>query len=385
MKYPIFFLKKLSLTIWLICLSPILNPINIHGNSKFPIEGNLGNNDFKIIAYATPSTNEISSETAKQMNQIIYSFLHLKGNKLEASEKDKEYLSYLNSLKEVNPNLKVLVSLGGWGGCETCSDVFSSEKGREEFVSSVKEFLQKNNYNGIDLDWEYPVIEGFPGHAFKPADKENFTALVSELRKALGPDYVISFAAGGFKDYLAKSINWEEVMPLVDHVNIMSYDIVNGNSTKTGHHTSLFSTENQPISTDYSVRYLDSIGVPREKMVIGAAFYARVWENVKKTLNGRYQPGKFKQGVAYRQLKDFFEKNPGFKIYWDSVAHAPYAYNEEKGFFATFDDSLSVAQKTAYAIKNDLGGIMFWELSNDKAEDGLLDVIYRVKENMETN
>lgn len=344
---------------------------------------NIQKSEFKIIAYATPSVGEINAETAKQLDQIIYSFLHLKGNRLDASEKDMKYLAYLNSLKELNPDLKVLVSLGGWGGCQTCSEVFSTEKGRDEFVSSVKKLLHENNFNGIDLDWEYPVIQGYPGHAFKPADKENFTALVSKLREVLGSDYVISFAAGGFSDYLEKSIDWEKVMPLVDHVNVMSYDIVNGNTAHTGHHTSLYSTKDQPISTDYSIQYLDSLGVPREKMVIGAAFYARVWENVSDTSNGLYQQGKFKQGVAYKDLQEFFEKNPDFERLWDSVAHAPYAYDAEKGLFATFDDSLSVAQKTTYALQNDLGGIMFWELSNDKTENGLLDVIYRVKENAE--
>lgn len=340
-------------------------------------------NHFEIIAYATANTGEISTETTRQLDEIIYSFLHLKDDSLEVNEKSNDYLTYLSSLKKVNPDLKVLVSLGGWGGCKTCSDVFSNQEGRKHFTESLKSVLNKYNADGIDLDWEYPAIEGFPDHAFKPEDRHNFTLLVQELREALGPDRVISFAAGGFPEYLKNSIEWKEVMAVVDHVNIMSYDIVNGNSTKTGHHTSLFSTTSQKTSVKSSVDYLDSLGVPKEKMVIGAAFYGRVWENVKDTLNGLYQQGKFKQGVAYRNLDNYLKENPGYQIYWDSIAHAPYAYNSEKGLFTTFDDSLSIADKTRYAIKNDLGGIMFWELSNDKPEKGLLNVIYQTKVNTE--
>lgn len=378
-------LKRTTIVALVILLSSCKGNMKVGENHEENVVENKDKSDFKIIAYATPSMDEIDAETARQLNQIIYSFLHLEGNDLATSEKDLKYLDYLNSLKKINPDLKVLISLGGWGGCETCSDVFSDQKGREQFALSVKQLMQRHNLDGIDLDWEYPVIEGYPGHAFKPADRQNFTSLVEELREVLGPDYVISFAAGGFKDYLQKAVDWKKVMPLVDHVNIMSYDIVNGNSKKTGHHTSLFSTPNQKNSTDSSIRYLDSIGIPHEKMVIGAAFYARVWKDVGNLSHGLYQEGNFKESVAYKELEGYFKKNSGFQNFWDSTAHAPFSYNAEKGLFATFDDSLSVAQKTTYVMEKGLGGIMFWQLTGDKAKNGLLDVIYHVKENAENN
>lgn len=376
-------LKRTSIIAMVILLSSCKGNMKVGEDHEEKSVENTEKSDLKIIAYTTPSVDKIDAETARQLDQIIYSFLHLDGNHLASSEKDLNYLDYLNSLKKINPDLKVLVSLGGWGGCETCSDIFSDKKGREEFALSVQELLQRHNLDGIDLDWEYPVIEGYPGHHFKPADQQNFTSLVEELRKTLGPDYVISFAAGGFSDYMQKAVDWKKVMPLVDHVNIMSYDIVNGNSKKTGHHTSLFSTANQKNSTDSSIRYLDSLGIPHEKMVIGAAFYARVWEDVGDLSHGLYQQGNFKESVSYKDLDHYFEMNTGFKNFWDSTAHARYSYNAEKGLFATFDDSLSVAQKTSYVIENHLGGIMFWQLTGDKPENGLLDVIYHVKENSE--
>lgn len=330
--------------------------------------------NFKVIAYWTGSSDKIERESVLQLDQIIYSFLHLEEDRLKLTSKDSAYIEYLTSLKKIKPQLKVLISLGGWGGCETCSDVFSTEKARKDFAISVKNILENYNADGIDLDWEYPAIEGYKGHSFKPEDRENFTALVKELREVLGPDYVISFAAGGFKEYLEKSIEWDRVMPLVDHVNIMSYDMVNGGSSRTGHHTSLYSTKNQKISTANTVQYLDSIGVPSEKMVIGAAFYARVWEFVGAAENGLYQKGKFKESVLYKDLDAYIKSSPEFQYFWDSEAQSPYIYNAEKALFITYDDSLSISGKTKYALENELGGIMFWQLSGDKP-DGLLDVI----------
>lgn len=336
--------------------------------------------NFKIIAYYTPSTGKIDEETVEQLDQIIFSFLHLAGNEISFSDpEDKSSLRYLTSLKEQNPDLEVLISLGGWGGCETCSEVFSSVEGREEFAKSVRDILEEYNADGIDLDWEYPAVENYPGHAYKPEDKQNFTALVTELRKTLGDNYQISFAAPGFDEFIENSVEWEKVMPLMDNLNLMSYDMVSGGSVKTGHHTALYSTTDQEMSADYSLRYLDSIGVPKEKIVLGAAFYARVWEDVDSINDGFARPGKFKEAILYRDLKTFQEENPGFVRYYDTIAQAPYLYNAEKGLFVTFDDSVSVKIKTNYALDKGLGGIMFWQLSGDKLEDGLLDVIYNTK------
>ncbi|MEZ4774985.1 MAG: glycoside hydrolase family 18 protein [Bacteroidia bacterium] len=331
----------------------------------------------KVIAYYSGKPINGDDYQIQALDQIIHSFCHLSGNKLTIDNaEDTTAIEQLVALKSSHPKLKILLSLGGWGGCETCSEVFSSEAGRKEFSQSVKSLAQDFNIDGLDLDWEYPAISGYPDHPYKPEDKHNFTLLVKELRETLGEDFIISFAAGGFEKFLAESVEWDQVMPLVNNVNLMTYDLINGNSPTTGHHTALFSTTGQVESTDHAVHYLDSIGVSTQKMVIGAAFYARVWENVADEDHGLYHPGKFKQSVRYNRLDSFFEENPGFVIYWDSVAQAPYAYNADKQLFATFDDLSSIATKTRYAQEHKLGGIMFWQLSGDKNQGGLLETIH---------
>jgi chitinase len=330
-----------------------------------------------IIAYYAGDSTAFKAYPTEKLTHIIYSFLHLKGNAVAFDKpEDKTTVKALVALKARNPKLKIMLSLGGWGGCETCSQVFSAEKGRSDFARSVEEVLKATHTDGIDLDWEYPAIEGMPGHRFAPEDRHNFTLLVQTLRQTLGDSYEISFAAGGFTEALKKSIEWKAVMPLVNRVNLMSYDLVNGYSTTTGHHTPLYSTPTQGQSVDSSVRFLDSVGVASGKIAIGAAFYARVFRGVSAAGNGLNQAGKFKTTANYKDFKDSLYAGQGFVTHWDSVAQAPYAYSKSRQEFASFDDVKSVQLKARYAADKKLGGIMFWELTGDPPQHGLLDAIY---------
>jgi chitinase len=350
------------------------------GFSLVTFIGLAQSNKFTVTAYFFGGPEKADSVDAEKLTHIIFSFCHLKGNTLQVdNSRDASTITNLVALKKRNPNLKVLLSLGGWGGCASCSDVFSTAKGRKEFAQSVLHLNQFFKSDGIDLDWEYPAIEGYPGHTYTPTDKQNFTELIRELRKTLGSGYEISFAAGGFQKFLDDAVSWKEVMPEVDRVNLMTYDLINGYSTVTGHHTALFSTPDQKESTDNAVRYLIKLGVPANKLVIGSAFYGRMWEDVPPARNGLYQPGKFKMGINYNKFKTDISAEKGFVSYWDNVAKAPYAYNASKRLFITYDDKRSLEIKTNYVISNKLNGIMFWEITNDTYRDGLLDAIYRVK------
>jgi chitinase len=329
-----------------------------------------------VIAYYAGDAQSVSVYPVEKLTHIIFSFCHLKGNELWVNnQKDTLTIQKLVSLKKRNPALKVILSLGGWGGCEKCSEVFSTDEGRKEFAKSVKNLNVYFETDGIDLDWEYPAIEGFPGHTYKAEDKHNFTLLIETLRKELGPAPEISFAAGGFTKFLAESIEWDKVTPMVNKINLMTYDLINGNSTVTGHHTALYSTKEQLESTDHAVRYLDSIGVPKNKMIIGAAFYGRIFDVNKDTLNGLYQTGKFNTGISYSKLNKDSLQNEGFSSFWDNTAKAPYMYCAAKKQFITFDDKRSIMLKTKYVLRNQLGGIMFWQLGEDKPVNGLLDAI----------
>lgn len=335
---------------------------------------------FAVIGYYAGRNSAIDSFPTDKLTHIIFSFCHLDGNKLYVNTaNDTATIQHMVALKQKHPALKVLLSLGGWSGCRTCPDAFATDSGRKEFVASVRQLTDYFHTDGLDLDWEYPALENVPGFPYYPSDKDHFTALVKSLRKELGWQKELTFAAGGFTEYLKTSIDWKAVAPQVNYINLMSYDLVNGYSTRTGHHTPLYSTPQQIESTDHAVKYFDSIGVPLSKVAIGLAFYARIFEGVDSVNDGLYRSCHFQRGVSWKDESTVISTDNGYVYHWDPVAQAPYAYNARQKLYATFDDSTSIRIKTLYAMRKKLGGVMFWQMTEDYFSDGLLDVIDRTK------
>lgn len=332
---------------------------------------------FCVTGYYAGNAEKLDSFPVEKLTHLIFSFGHLRGHQLHInSAADTACIQKMVSFKKRYPHLKVILSLGGWGGCATCSEVFANEAGRNGFAVSVKKLATYFQTDGIDLDWEYPAIEGYPGHQYTGDDRKNFTLLIQTLRRVLGKKQEISFAAGGFDQFIDSSVDWNNVMQIADKVYIMSYDLVHGFSKVSGHHTPLFSTPQQKQSADNAVNKLLKAGVPPHKVVIGAAFYGRMFQ-VDDTLNrGLYRSCNFYRGVSYSLLQDSLNTAKGFMQYRDSVARAPYAFNAERRILVTYDDPQSVKEKTEYVIQKKLGGIMFWQLADDKTKNGLLDVIH---------
>jgi chitinase len=333
---------------------------------------------YKVIAYYTGNGETIKQYPVEKLTHIIYSFLKLQNDTLTFHNEDqRRTLEQLVQLKKRYPQLKIMVSIGGWGGCAPCSQLFSSAEHRNRLAQTTVALFKQFGIDGLDLDWEYPAIEGFPGHSYDPADKTNFTLLVKRLRQEMGNQYLLSFAAGGFVKYLEQSIDWKEVVPLVDFINLMTYDLVGGYSTVTGHHTPLKDYRPGQESTEKCVNWLLNKKVAAGKLIIGAAFYARVWENVPDSNHGLYQAGKFNQGVGFNNFTAYFNDSSGYRYYWDKKAKAPFQYNPQKHLFATFDDKRSIREKTNFIRRKKSGGIMFWELINDLPANGLVDEIHK--------
>ncbi|RYD80587.1 MAG: glycoside hydrolase family 18 protein [Sphingobacteriales bacterium] len=337
-----------------------------------------------VIAYYTGGGGTvIDSFPVEKISHLIYSFGHLKGDSMNIrSAKDSALIAKMVGLKKRNPDLKVMMAMGGWGACPNCSEVFSRANGRKTFAKTTKELLDFFGADGIDIDWEYPAVAGYPGHRYTEADKQNFTLLIKELRKRLGKKAEISFAAGGTKNCIDSCFEWDRVMPLVNRVNLMSYDLVSGYATQSGHHTPLFSTPQQQLSADWAINEMIKVGVPPQKIALGAAFYSRVFQNTNDANQGLYQPTKFLSGVSYKNFSDQFTVEKGFQYYWDDLAKAPYYYNATSKQLVTFDDPKSIAFKTKYVVDRKLNGIMFWELTDDAYSKGLLSIIDKsIKEN----
>lgn len=332
-----------------------------------------------ILAYFAGEKSDVGKLDLRGVTHLVYCFAKLKGSQIALeSDAQADVLRMLVAKKKQYPSLKVMIALGGWGGCETCSEVFGDVRTRSEFVSSVRRLLQQTEADGIDIDWESPVIGGFKDHPASDKDIVSFTALIRSLRDTLGPQAVISFDANTDPEFISRSVSWDSVMPLVDFVNLMTYGLPNDKPGHTGHHTALFSSPVQTESVDKGVRTLIRRGVPREKMLIGAAFYGFKVGKVDSVNHGLGRPGTLIKTITYDEIKRTCTSERGYVRFWDSVAHAPTLYNRADSIFVTYDDHASVAFKCRYVIDMGLGGIMFWKVNGDLPQNELLNTIRRV-------
>jgi chitinase len=333
-----------------------------------------------VIAYYAGRPTMVDSFPIEKVTHLIFCFAHLRNDSMIiANARDSATIQNMVKLKSRNPNMKVMLSMGGWGGCQYCSPVFADSIKRKTFVQTAKDLTDYFHTDGIDIDWEYPAVVGYPGHQYMTEDRANFTKLMRELRGALGNEAELSFAAGGLKQHIDSSFEWKQVMKYANRVNLMSYDLVSGFDTVSGHHTPLYSTSEQHSSVDAGVKQLLKLGVPANKIAIGAAFYARIFANTTSANKGLYQPTHFFRGVPWRKFDTTFTAANGYQKYWDKVAKAPYLYNDSLKYLVTYDDSVSIHLKTKYAMQKKLNGIMFWQLADDCFQHGLLDVIDETK------
>ncbi len=365
-----------------------------------------------VMAYYVPENDYRPEQIpVEKLTHIIFSFTKVIDGemKFRNPEESGKKLEQLVLQKKRNPELKVMIACGGWGA-DGFSDMALTRESRQKFIRSAVSFIEKYKLDGIDIDWEYPGISG-AGTMARDEDREHFTSLMQELREALdriGRPQVLTFASAGWKRYY-NYVELDKVMPVVDFMNVMTYDQVGGSSPYTGHHTALgWITEKdmegtpalayyesrreemtrmgrtwEPRSAAKIIDFCIQEGVDPSKIVIGAAFYGRAWKGVHPENNGLYQPngGAYIGWSAYQQIRSEFEPDPEYTRYWDEAAKAPYLFNPVDSIFISYDDTVSVRLKTEYAIDKKLGGIMFWQLGNDtKEENSLLDAIYAARQ-----
>ena len=341
----------------------------------------------QLIAYYSGNAQQITAYPVQGLTHIIYSFCQIHDGKLVAARRaDTLTIRRLVALKKNNPRLHVLITFGGWGGCAPCSELFSSESGREGFTSSVKKLLDYFHLDGIDIDWEFPTMPAYPGNPYSPADKENLTSLVQSLREKLGKDKEISVICAGYAPYLKGSLDLPALIPYTDRINLMTYDLIGSKRHRTGHSSALYSTAEQEESADHALRWLDSLAIPHNKVAIGVAFYGRLFAAADTLNNGLYRPAEFDRFATMREIRKSFKKEEGFTEFWDDTAKAAWRFQPSTKTFLTYEDERSVRAKISYVKNKGLAGIFFWELRLDRPEDGLLQVLYAgIKKNKQKN
>jgi chitinase len=344
---------------------------------------------FVIAAYVFPRNTVLTADqiAAKKLTRINFAFANIdQGRIVEGDPSDAANLAMLVGLKKENPDLTVLVSVGGWLWSGRFSDAALTPASRARFIDSVAGFIARYKLDGLDIDWEYPAMAGAAGNVFRPEDKQNYTLLLKELRerfrkmqKPLHRRLYITIAAGATAKFLEHT-EMAKVQKYVDTVNLMAYDYYEpGDDKIAGNHAPLFVDPADPkgISADRSVKEFEAAGVPAEKIVLGVPFYGHVWGHVAATNHGLFQTGgPVPNAYANYGALSTTMLSQGYTRYWDAKASVPYLYNPQKRIFVSYEDPESLALKCKYVIDRHLAGIMFWEYGSDPSGK-LLDAIDR--------
>ena len=370
---------------------------------------------------------QVADVPADKLNHLIYSFLDLKSNgqvaimdsyaaiekRFSAAESvtgEADLWSYpandprsqqtvwgnfnqLAELKAKAPHMKVSIAVGGWTLSDNFSAVCSTPAGREAFATSLVNFLTTYRmFDGIDFDWEYPGGGGEAGNAASPSDGANYAALLQLVRQKfdvlgaqLGRRYGISVASPAGIDKIA-TFNLAGLAPSVDHFNLMSYDFHGTWETTTGHQ-SAFTGDAAGYDIQTAVKAYLAAGVPAAKVILGAPLYTRAWSGVADGGDGGYletssaaAAGTFEKGVYdYKDLVAQMQTSAGsWKLYWDDTAQAAYVYDAAGDTFSSFETRASIAQKSDWAERLGLGGMMFWDITGDAlgTSESLVDAAY---------
>ncbi len=307
------------------------------------------------------------------------------------------YNQFNNVLKAQYPHLKTLISVGGWTWSGRFSDVALTAQSRANFAESCVDFIRQYGFDGVDLDWEYPVAGGLASNTCRPSDRENYTLLLAEIRSQLdaaaaedGTTYLLTIASAAGFDKLA-NFDLEGMHPHLDFINVMSYDFFGAwDLSSTGHQAGFRSSPGmtavneelrQKYNLEWAVESMLERGVPAAKIVPGVAFYGRSWGGVAPTNDGLFQPA---TSVPQGQWDDWSSGATGvydwtdiedkiasgaYVRHWDPQAKAPWLYGGAfGGHFISYDDPASIVVKGRFVQERALGGLMFWESSGDRRE-----------------
>ena len=318
---------------------------------------------------------DIEKIDASKLTHINYAFVDVKDSKawLHDEITDTANFRSLNGLKQKNPSLKIMISIGGWSWSKNFSDAMLIASSRKLFAQSSADIIRKYDLDGVDIDWEYPNMRG-DNNKFRPEDKVNYTLMFQALREELDraqqetkKKYLLTTAVGGFTAFI-RNTEMDKAERFLDYINIMTYDYSWG---MAGHHTNLYpsSSYEKENSAHRAVTEFIAAGVPASKLVMGIAFYGKSGLVVTTDNHGLGQKytGQAKGG-GYTFIRDSLIGQKGFTSYWDENAKAPYLFNDSTKQFITYEDERSVVAKCRYIKENKMAGVMFWEYSADPKE-----------------
>lgn len=288
-----------------------------------------------VVAYVGAGSDVMPD--MRLMTHIDYAFGHVNEtfNGIRISRPER-----LEAIVAAKGDVKVCLSIGGWGSGRF-SEMAATEAGRKDFALDCARVIRQYNLDGIDLDWEYPTSSA-AGISSSPEDTENFTLLMKEIRSAIGPDMLLTLASAAS----AKFIDFEAILPVIDWVNVMSYDM----GRPPRHNAALRRSPNAGFTMEGALERHLAAGIPKEKIVMGMPFYGH---------------GNRKDYPDYVDYKDQKPPKEGLHEVWDDVAKIPYYADADGRMVLGFDNVRSIRAKCEFILSRGVLGGMYWEYSCD--------------------
>lgn len=280
-----------------------------------------------------------------------------------------------------NAGTKVMVSIGGWTLSDNFPAIAASAVLRAKFASECNRLIKFYKFDGIDIDWEYP---GYAQHSGTPADKVNFTLLIDQIRDSLNAlgtlnnkTYKLS-ACFSADPANMQNIEWNNIVPLLDMINLMSYDFFGAWDCKANHNSPLYA----PTSGDPNfncnnafLKLVNTYSVPSTKINLGVAFYGRSQmgaTGLHQTTNCTENAAVFSDDQGTPLYYNVVKNMNLFDKYFDNTAKVPYLLGKStgsaSGTFVSYDDKQSIGLKASYIKNQNARGAIIWEITGDYME-----------------
>jgi chitinase len=262
--------------------------------------------------------------------------------------------------------VKILLSLGGWGWDKQFAAIVSKAESEDRYVKAVLDIVEQYDYDGIDLDWEYPdtkdEIVGFDRLS------RRFRKALDEMGQKKGRQMFQTMAASASPNTL-KWLTNKLLLDTMDWINVMTYDYAGDWSAYAGHHSPLFASPKKPgaPSTESTMKYLVERGMPANRLAVGLPLYgkgfavAEPYAATKKGTKGK--------GGNYSSI-DKLIKEKGWTRLWDDQTKNPWAIAPDRSAIIGYDDAESLSFRTEWAMKKGFRGVFFWEIGGDVQPDG---------------
>lgn len=321
---------------------------------------------------------EPNNVDARLCTHLVYAFATLKDHKLtESSDDDPENYEKVLALREKNPDLQILLAIGGWAfGSTPFKELTSNVFRMNQFVYEAIEFLRDYQFNGLDVDWEYP--RGADDRAaYVNLLRELRVAFEGEAKSSGQPRLLLTAAVPASFEAIAAGYDVPEISKYLDFINVMTYDFHGQWERTVGHNSPLFPLESatsyqKKLTVDFSAREWVKQGAPKEKLLIGMPTYGRSFELVNDTqfdigspASGGGKPGKFTNEAGFLSYYEIcaFLAGKNTTLVWDSEQQVPFAYRNNQ--WVGFDDERSLKTKMEWLKEQGFGGIMVWSIDMD--------------------